>query len=496
MKRILYMLSCLQKFFYDDHRPTPRFAYPSKEGIVMSCPVTSYVPLQRRGGRPVRHSSLSDGGRPGWVPQRLLQLALLALEFCFFASFFPVFAAEPRQTMTWADCVCELIAHNPDLYVAQQNIQLAKTDVWRAYTLFIPSLGATASYNRGNERLDTGYQVSDTFDGDMTGSLNIFNGFRDLATLKQKQAVLNQTEIALKQKKADLGYTLTQKFYDLLRAQDALVLSEKIFKLRKENLELIRIRYETGSENKGNLMLSEVEYARAEEAIAEAKRAIGNAQRQLNTVLGRAEDFKIVVTGKWAIVNPPMPPDFEELVKTTPQYRQADIGHYLAKEDVRIAYGALYPTVDLTYDVGLVNENSSVVPIGDQWSIGAQAGITAFNLQLTDFLNLRDAKIKLRQNEATLRNTANTLADTLKSSFIGWQNAVVAYNIDVKLLEAQQMRYDIDRIKYENAGLIFEEWNRTQNSFIDAQTQVIAGQYQAVVTHAAWEKTLGNSQLP
>lgn len=401
-----------------------------------------------------------------------------------------------QAPMSFEECLKEAADNNPDLYIARESVNFRRTALWRGYTLFVPSLNVEAAYRRGNTRLDTGYESSSAYDADFNSDYTLFNGFRDCAALNQARADLNKAETQLQQARADLSYAVKNGFYELLRAQDAGRLAQKIFEIREKNVELVRVRYESGTEDKGALMLSEAEYEQAGQAIAEAARAVTNAQRKLNTVLGRPAMVPIAVTGAWDIIAPPAAPDFDDLARATPDYRQTDLDNYISREEVRKAWGAFYPSLSVNYNMDFLEDHATYIPLGNQWSVSAVLGLSLFDLRGADFLNLRDAKIKLRQAQARLRNQANTVAAGLQEAFINWQNAVINYQIQLKLFEAEKNRYEITKIKYQNGVTAFDEWNRIQNAFITAQNNVLLRQYQALLAQAAWEKALGFAALP
>jgi outer membrane protein TolC len=415
--------------------------------------------------------------------------------FLFVVTGLAAIYAAAQVPMTFEECLREAANNNPDLYIAHENLDLARTALWRSYTLFIPGLQANFSYNRGNSQLETGYQTSDLWDAGLAGDFTVFNGFRDLATLRQSRSSFTQSELSYQQARADLVYNLKKAFFSLLQSQDAYVLAEKIFQLRKTNIELIRMKYESGTEDKGSLMLSEAEYSQAEQAILEAKRAISNAQRDLNTVLGKHESVKITVTGTWDIVSPPAAPDFDELVKQTPRYRQQKISPEIAREGVRQAWGAFYPSLSVNYSIDAMEDKGSYVPLGNIWNIGTAVGYSPIDLHASDYLALRDAKTQLRQAEAAFLNQVNQLTASLETAFNNWQDAITNYKIALMTYEAQQTRLEINRIKYQNGAISFNDWNITQNGFINAQNSLLNAKYRATMSFAAWEDALGIASL-
>ena len=396
--------------------------------------------------------------------------------------------------LTLDDCLREMEQNNPDLYAAREGVNVARANLLQSYSPFLPQVSARASASRNNQELDTGYQATTAYSAGLNASQNLFNGFRDIAALNQSRARFNQAETSLRRVKANLCSDVREAFAELLYAQDALVLDEKIVVRRKENYSLVDMRFEAGSEDKGSLLRSQAFYNQSLLDVAESKRRIRVAQRRLNKALGRPDNMDISVAGKWERADPPAPPEMAELIKATPEYRLAEIQCVIAREQVRIARSGFLPTWDVSANFGL-SDDDSLIPQNESWSVGTGIGLDIFNGGQTYFA-LRSARASLRSFEAQLSSEANSLLLSLESLFTAWQNATERVRLQVELLSAAETRMEIAQIKYSNGLMSFQDWDTIGNELITNQKTMLERERAAFAARALWDKALGVSLIP
>ena len=399
-----------------------------------------------------------------------------------------------QAPMIFDECVKELIANNPDLYAAREGVNVARANVLSSYSPFLPQLSAAGSANRNNQELDTGYEATTAYNAGLTANQNIFNGFQDIARLNQSRAQFTQAEINLQRIKSNLGANLREAFTELLFAQDFLVLDENISSRRKENVALVGMRFEAGTEDKGSLLRSQAFYSQAMLDVLESKRRINVTQRNLNKVLGRQDGIGIAVTGAWEHIMPPPPPEFQELAKTTPEYRKADAQCKIVREQIRVVRSDFFPSWSVSADYGL-NDDQSFIPHNKSWSVGTSIGLDIVNGGQTIFA-LRAAHAQLRSTEAQLMSAANSIFSTLEEKFTSWQNAVDRVRLQTQLLEAAETRMEIARIKYSNGLMTFQDWDYIENELITNQQNMLSTQRNAIIAQAEWEKSVGMSVIP
>jgi len=80
---------------------------------------------------------------------------------------------------------------------------------------------------------------------------------------------------------------LRTAYADLLAAQELVKVTEEIKARRDQSLALVKLRYESGEENKGSVLTSEAEAAQAVYGVSQARRNVYLAQRQLIKEMGK-----------------------------------------------------------------------------------------------------------------------------------------------------------------------------------------------------------------
>ena len=401
-------------------------------------------------------------------------------------------AAEPP--VTWDDCVGELIRNNPQLQASGAAVEKARADVMGNYGPFLPQISADGSLGKSNTELDTGYQDSTSYRASLSAYQSLFAGFGDVATLRRSQAMLTLAEINLQTTKAALSATLRQSFARLLFAQDFVLLSEVIAARRKENVNLVEMRFEAGRENKGSFLRNKAFYRQALFDMTQSHRGLKTAQQQMAATLGRHEITILTVTGNWDSAVLPEAPDFNALARQTPDYRSATTQVRAAKEGVRIAKRDFYPTWSVNGSIGR-SDDDSLIPKNDQWSVSTVISYPLFTGG-RHWYGVRGARDDQRKAENTLNDTENQMVATLEDRFVAWQDAAERIDVQNEFLNAAEVRAEIARAQYQNGLLSFEDWDLIENDLIDKQKAMLTSQRDAVVARAAWEKTLGTGVIP
>jgi len=401
-------------------------------------------------------------------------------------------AAEPA--LTWEDCARELIAANPELRAAREDVEKSRTDVRMSYAPFLPQINANAGADKSNTELDTGYQDSTTYNMNLTASQSLFSGFRDQATLRRYQALLTAAEMNFQRVKAALSFNLNQGFAQLMYAQDFLQVANSIAARRKENVNLVEMRFEAGRENKGSFLHNKAYYRQALFDITQAERGIKVAQQQMAAAMGRLDAGGMTITGRWDISTTPEPPDYRELSKTTPDYREATARVRASHEGVRIAASDFYPDWSVSAMVGR-QDDDSLIPDNEKWRVGTTLSYPLF-AGGQHYHSLRKAQAERRATQDRLANIDNQMVAGLEEKFTTWQDAAERTGVQAEFLHAAEVRAEIARKQYQNGLLSFEDWDLIENDLINKQKAMLFSQRDALLARAGWEKAVGIGFIP
>lgn len=395
--------------------------------------------------------------------------------------------------MSWDDCVRELIKNNPQLQAARDTVEKARADLMGNYSPFLPQLNAYGDAGKSKSESDDGYSDSSSLSAGLTAKQTLFAGFRNRAALDRSRFLLTASEMSLKRVKSNLSYTLQSAFSQMLYAQQFVQLSEAIVARRRDNLNLVELRFDAGREHKGSYLRSRAFLHEAEFDVAQARRSLTVSGRQLASAMGWKDDVVFTVTGNWEVTAPSSTPQFLDMVKQTPDHQEAMARYQAARESVRGARSDYYPELSASASVGRHGEDWD--PDKNRWSVGMTVSLPLF-AGGSHFYAVRGALAEQRVAEADLLDSDNQLTATLEQRFAAWQDAVEQESVQAEFLNAAEVRAKIARSQYSNGLISFQDWDVIENDLISQEKAMLASRRDAVIARANWEKATGTGVIP
>lgn len=263
------------------------------------------------------------------------------------------------KPLTWEECVQEAAVHHPDLVAAENAVIKAKAQAGAARSDFFPQLTGNAGYNASNSASNAGFNPNAPIDIDtgarnqfqlgVTLNQNLFEGFKTVSGYRKSQVQVQEAEETLRKAKVEVSAELKTAFSRLLFLQKQVGVAKKIVERREENVRFVALRFEGGRENKGSLLRNQALLDQATFNLSETERALRVGRRELAKALGRdysRPNDQLAVTGNFDTHFPKEPPDIPVLAAAHPDHGVAEAQVRAAKEDVTIAKGDLYPSID------------------------------------------------------------------------------------------------------------------------------------------------------
>ncbi|MBC7531959.1 MAG: TolC family protein [Oligoflexus sp.] len=396
------------------------------------------------------------------------------------------------KTLTWEQCVNEASQNNAAVKSAYQSWQASSSQISATKSAFLPQVSASFSANYGKNIALPNSQTEDSYNASVQVSQNIFNGWADQARVDQSDATASIAEKSLQITKAQTSYDLKTGYARLVYAQRAIRLQESIRGRRKSNLNLVDLRFDNGSENKGSVLLSQAYLDQADLSIIQAQNSIKVANAQLARALGRDENE--ILTVSEAIPTTPIPrnPNFQMIALSTPQRVQAVLREKSAESGITLAKAGYFPTLGVSGSYG--RQDNVFFPRDDSWSVGVVLSIPIFNGG-RDYYSTQSA-ISNRSAAGTSREDLDRQLvlnlNTYLSSLIEAQKSL---QVAQSFLKASQMRAEIGRGRYNNGLLSFDDWDLIETDLINRQQAHIQSQRDYVIAEAAWENGLGTGSI-
>ncbi len=401
----------------------------------------------------------------------------------------------PGTQLTWEDCVRLTVENNPDLQASREAVLNTDAVHRGAYAALYPQISASLTDTRTYDGpyLKAPKDYSTAYEGDLTLTQLIFDGFATKGRIDQAKAQLNLAFANLINEKAVVSFNLKSAFAELIYAQKLIKISQNVIDIRQSTARLVKLLYEGGSEDKGNMMLSQANLDQALYNLDQAIRDRDLSGIQLGVYIGRALPPPVLAEGELITGPLSVQPDFSRLALLTPLYfqRQAQVDATAA--GVTIADSGWYPTIDAS--LSGYRTDKHFFPRENNWSAELSVTYPIFNGGSTYF-DVKAANASLRQALDNLRSGTDDAALTLAQMFKGMVDAEDNVRIQQELLDATSLRYKIAEADYRNGLMSFEDFNNITDDYVSQQQTLLSAQLNAVIAEAGWEEARGLGAIP
>lgn len=390
------------------------------------------------------------------------------------------------ETLNWNQVVQQAREHNADILEQQQALKAAESTQSQSIANFFPSISASASGNRS----ETNNVQTDSVAAALNLRYNIFSGFSDLSRYSQAKERTLIARLGLQQTLANISAQLKESFSNLVYAKSLESLNQVIAKRRFENMRMVQLRYESGSENKGSYLQAKAYHEEAEYNLARAKMLIHVYKTELATFMGRDPSSDFDISGEIAVGTPLLEPSFEEVVREIPPVLQAEAQVRVAKYGVEIAQrSGFLPSVDISGNIGRT-DNKFYPELNNLASVGVTLSIPLFD----GFGDYHGVKAAMAQSLSQVHARDRIL----RAQLVSLRTLYMDYSLTYKRLqmtadfkEAAATRGKISRERYNNGLMTFENWDNVESENIQRERAYLEAKKDAVVVEARWEKALG-----
>lgn len=261
------------------------------------------------------------------------------------------------------------LRNDPQIREADANRLANRESKPQALAALLPQLNATGAYTKSDTE---GTRIQPSFDPfdpnssvvprtvrstndttvrsyDITLRQTLFR-WDQWATLQRADAQVAQAEADYHAAQQDLIQRTAQRYFNVLAAQDTVDSAQATLEAFSRQLEQADKRFEVGLIAITDVQETRAAHDQAAASVIQAKRALATAQEQLRELTG--EPFSALAPPIDDLpLKTPEPQDIEKWVETAMEQNlrviSARLATDIAKEDVRIARGGHFPSVDL-----------------------------------------------------------------------------------------------------------------------------------------------------
>lgn len=418
-----------------------------------------------------------------------------------FLSISPLFICQgylaADEVLTWEDCILEAKKNNPRLISSGEGIKQQESAKDITVSGLFPQIDADLAAGTAKTSVTdsaagtTTNSTADTYSYGLSGTQLIFDGFKTISDVKSAAENVKAAQQSYKFTSSAVRLGLRTAFVNLLTAQELISVTEDIKEIRKDNLMLITLRYESGLEHKGALLTAEANFAEANFELARAKRDVESNQRELIRQMGGREFRPLSVKADFGVRDTAEEkPDFDDLVKINPAVLQAAFEKNAALFGVKSSYGNFSP--ELSGTAGAGKKSRHWPPRNNQWDLGLNLTMPIFEGGLR-LAQVSRAYSVYRQAEADEKNARDTAIVNLQRTWAGLQDALEAVEVQGKILDAGRERAKIAEAQYSAGFINFDDWIIIENDLVAAKKAYLQSQATALLAEADWIHAKGET---
>jgi len=387
------------------------------------------------------------------------------------------------DALNWNEALRESLSANPELANARHSLELSNIAYRSSFLNYYPNISGSMGTRKSNAG-DTSYNYG------LSGNLSIFKGFKNTTAVRIKRKTLSIQEAIYKRALSDFVYDLRISFADVLKAGMTSRLLDEIQIRRKNNMELVKLRYDAGREDKGAYLRSEADYLQSKYETQSEKRNYRIVRAEFLKNTGRDIYAVVSATGTFNIPTIKEKPS-KSLLQVNPDYVIAKFRMEVSEDELKSIYGDFYPNVGLSGSVS--KSGNQWPPARDSWSAGLSLSYPFFSGG-QDFYDLKSAKLNRRISENNFKNAELELMLRIESAYNGLINAVEFYEVKEKYHSARKVRTVISKEKYLNGLISYQDWDSIENEFINARKSLLEAQYNVFASWARWLKVIGEEE--
>lgn len=415
--------------------------------------------------------------------------------------FFPLIG-QAQTTISLQEAIDIALENNYQLKQADNNKQLAETRVFSAKANFLPSFNANfnGSRNVGRQFVEEDLSFDDRttygIGGGLSANVTIFNGFSNIAGLRQAQADNESLAEQNQRLKETIIFETASRYLQVVLNEELLKISESSLEASQSQLEQISAQVEVGSLPTVDLFNQEASVANDELTVIQRENALEVSIAQLIRIMqdNTITDVETSVPSVEELSIIPVDFNLNEMIETALNNRSDYRAQMLTiegnEQDQVLARASLLPTFTASYGINSRYSDQffdpvtrDVAPFGDQFfdqqvnrSIGFSISIPIFN-RWNNRTNLHSSKIQLKNSQLELQNVEFQISEEVRQAYNDYQSIVKELESTQKSLIAAERAYETEQQRYEIGSTTLIELNLANANYVQAQSERVQTVY-------------------
>lgn len=356
----------------------------------------------------------------------------------------------------------------------------------RAVSAFLPTVTGQAAYGMAGEHFPN--QNLATFDMDALGTINLFNGFRDVATLKIADLTIEQQKYLLLDVQASLLLNVVQSYFQVMQLEAQTTVLEKALAVQEEGVREVQGRLKAGLARTLDVAQSQAQTAATQVQLLNTRASARNARAGLAFLIGLpSADMPLKEESLREVPYKSREEAVQLGLSTRNDLIAAGKARQAARQGVEVAFGQYYPSVSVNLRYFLEKQST---PANENWDSLISLNVPLFSAGLIH-ADVRQAWSQYRQ--ATLFESLlyRQITQDVNVAFWNYYTSVERIVELQKQVDAAKLGFTQSEQSYK-AGLATNlERLTSQQQYLNSELELTSELYKRRVYAAELARAVG-----
>lgn len=423
------------------------------------------------------------------------------------------------RVITIDEAISIALENNYSLKQAKNELDLAEDLIFSEKADFLPSVSANMNgsrttgqqflFDRFSEGLDPFVDVSSqSISGGMNASINLFNGFNNILTLKSSQSNKESREQQYERAKELVIFNTASRYLQVLLDKELLAIAKQNLETSTAQLEQVQAQVELGARPMVDLFNQEAQVANDELVVTQRENTLSLNSllliRQLEIDPLGAYDFVVpdltLNDLPWMDVN--LRSLVNEALITRSDILSAEASISSLRYQMQVTKNSLLPT--LRASAGVSSRYSDQYSIGgaevsfsDQFfdqqvnrSLGLSFNVSLFN-NWNRMYSIQSSQVQLKNAELNLDNSKMQVIQEVSQAYNDYSSYVKQLEASEKSLVASERAFQTQQERYNLGASTLIELTQAQSSFVSAQSNYTQAMYNLIFQEKLLDFYLG-----
>lgn len=413
-------------------------------------------------------------------------------------------AGGSEQTISFDEALRLALERNLGLRQSGNDVELSAATLAQERAAFLPdlnlSVGPSVRFGRSFDQTTAGLteERSEALSVSASSSINLFNGFADVASARSARRGLAASENSFERTRHSVLYQTAAQYFQVFLNQELIEVERENLAAQRQQLETIQANHEAGNRPRADVLQQEASIAQTEQQLIAAEREYALSRLELKQTLHLSPTADVAFE--------PPPDDLTDdgdaaydaaaLVHTALADREDLRAQRLrieaAEQEIRVARAGYYPSVWLNANTGTSYSSQNaqfgfddqLTDLNPNGSVGLSVSIPVFD-RLQTRASVTRAEVSADNERLQLELLEQDVAFEVEQALLDYRAAQASLSAAERQLEAAEEALRAAEARYEVGAATLLEVTEARSVYVEAATGRAEARYNVYVSHLA-----------